>query len=427
MGKTIYKLSFLYGYILDLSSEDKEIVESDKTDIYEEYTIEKHGKKRKVYTLSGENGSILASIQRKLTKNYLTKLDLPYPVKGFIKGESYKTFLCEHIGNEHFLRLDIKSFFQSINIEKFNKEFMNIIKINDEEEKGDAMKLIENICFYNDSLPQGACSSPAMSNIIFSRVDQRILKYCQKLNVRYTRYADDLLFSSQNLEFKKSKWFTNKIQYILHDVGYKLNYKKTLYSVKGQLNLNGYILNAVEVRLSRKRFRHIYSIINTVNNVLNINDDYEKCKKYIVELIFNEKMIKNKYIYYCLHKENSKIKGIKFYYLENDINYNFSNIKYKYFFIDRIILAVIKLSIKNNGRYILDIDKDKLIFYENKGNWKYPKYRFTSMNAIVEYLLGQRSYLISWISEEDSFNQRRIKKVISLIEDSVDKIDKIYI
>ena len=416
MNNIIYKLDFLEKYILNLNINDKDIIESDKHDIYEELIINKHGKERTVYALSGEKGVRLATIQKKLTKKYLIKQALPYPVKGFIQGESYNTFLSEHVGNNFFLRLDIKSFFKTINSEKINKVFVDIIKIKEKKEKEKALTLIENICLYDGFLPQGACSSPAISNIIFSRTDQRILKYCQTLDVRYTRYADDLLFSSKKFNFKENRWFANKIKYILSDSGFKLNYKKTLYSVNGELNLNGYVLNDIEVRLSRKRFRKIYSVINTTKNVLDIDE------KDLPDIILS--IIPNPDDFFCyeLFEKDCKTKGIKFYYLLDNKKKFISNIRYVYLPIDRAILNIINFSITNNSNF----DINSLKINENKGSWEYPKYDFKSMNAIVEYLLGQRSYLISWISKDNTYNQKRIKKVIDLIEDVADKIDNIY-
>lgn len=413
MNTNIYELEFLKKYILNLSNEDKNILGDDKQEIYEEHTINKHGKERTVYTLSGEKGRRLAELQKSLTDKYLSGIKLPYPVKGYVKGESYRTFLSEHIGNKYFLRLDISSFFETINTEKFNKEFTNIIRINDNEEKEKAMKLIEDICFYKGVLPQGACSSPAMSNIIFSRTDQRILKYCQKLGVRYTRYADDLLFSSRDLDFGKFKQFIKKIRYILSDVGYKLNYSKMVYSINGELNLNGYILNEIEVRLSRKRFKKIRSVINTVNHVLKIN------KEKLSELILKAN---RKFIFYKPLKNNNKWKGVRFYYIEINNKKHLSHFRYLYVPADELILIVVKYSMENNGQ----VDEEKLELIKHKGNWDYPKYNFTSMNSLSSYLLGQRSYLISWISGQDTHSQKRIKKTIDQIEQTIDKIESIY-
>lgn len=413
MNTNIYELEFLEKYILNLNETDGSVIEGDKQDIYEEHIIYKHGKERKVYVLSGKEGERLTKIQKRLTDKYLSGIELPYPVKGYIKGESYRTFLSEHIGNKHFLRLDIRSFFETINAEKFNKEFTNIIKINDNEEKEEAMKLIEDICFYKGILPQGACSSPAMSNIIFSRVDQRILKYCQKLRVRYTRYADDLLFSSKDLDFGAFKQFIKKIRYILNDTGYKLNYNKIVYSINGELNLNGYILNEIEVRLSRKRFKKIRSVINTVNHVLKINN--KKMSELILKIV-------NKFIFHEPIKNNNKWKGVRFYYIEKNNKKNFSFFRYLYIPLDELILIVVKYSMENNGQ----VDEEKLELVKHKGNWSYPEYKFTSMNSLSSYLLGQRSYLISWISGQNTYSQKRIKKTIDKIEQTIDTIESIY-
>jgi retron-type reverse transcriptase len=58
--------------------------------------------------------------------------------------------------------------------------------------------VLANLCTYKGYLPQGAVTSPSISNIIFSTIDDQIQSLCSKKRVSYTRYADDLSFSSNN-------------------------------------------------------------------------------------------------------------------------------------------------------------------------------------------------------------------------------------
>ena len=118
--------------------------------------------------------------------NLLNRIYLPTCVKGFRKGESYKSFLTPHIGSQYFLRIDIKDFFPSISEELIKAELEKYISFSSKEEAVAIIELIADIVTYNGTLPQGASTSPAVSNIVLARIDQRILKYCQVFGITYT-------------------------------------------------------------------------------------------------------------------------------------------------------------------------------------------------------------------------------------------------
>lgn len=221
---------------------------------YKEFQIPKKDGTRTINYL--EKSSPLCEIQQQLLSNYLHKQSLPVCVKGFRSGESYRSFLSEHIGAEFFIRIDIASFFPSIDEALIKNEFSNLITCNSDDEKAKILDLICEVVTLNGKLPQGACTSPAVSNIVMARLDQRITKYCQVFNIRYTRYADDLLFSSKDFNFEEKKWFIKKIKYILASQKLKLNYSKIKLGNK-ELILNGYIVSENEIRLSRKRLSDI--------------------------------------------------------------------------------------------------------------------------------------------------------------------------
>ena len=63
-----------------------------------------------------------------------------------------------------------------------------------------AAAILTSLCTLQGRLPQGAVTSPALSNICFAAMDQKISDLCDSMRVTYTRYADDLTFSSDNFE-----------------------------------------------------------------------------------------------------------------------------------------------------------------------------------------------------------------------------------
>lgn len=230
---------------------------------YREFEIPKKNGRRKIQYL--KKGSSLEFLQKKLLSNFLEKQPLPVCVKGFNKGGSYKEYLSCHIGAKYFLRIDIENFFPSITDRQIKKGFDSCITCNSEVDKEKLFNLLCDIVTLNGSLPQGACTSPAISNLVMTTIDQRILKYCQTLGICYTRYADDLLFSSQIFDFKKKKWFLKKIKHILGSQNLRVNYSKIKYGIDS-LILNGYVISNYEIRLSRSRLSDIRHVCVFIKN-----------------------------------------------------------------------------------------------------------------------------------------------------------------
>ena len=221
-------------------------------------------KKNGIRTIQAlRHNSELDSLQVELNK-YLQNIPLPVCVKGFKKGGNYNGFLSEHIGAKYFMRIDIASFFPSIHESTIKGELSYFIPANDDSEKEKVIDLICNIVSLNGELPQGARTSPTISNIVMARVDQRITKYCQLLGIRYTRYADDMLFSSAEFNLFEKKWFLKKIKHILSALSLKINYQKMKFGYN-EVVLNGYIISSTGIRLSRNRLSDIRHIIACIN------------------------------------------------------------------------------------------------------------------------------------------------------------------
>ncbi len=229
---------------------------------YKTFEIPKKGGTRTITYLEKE--SILFSLQQKLLRNYLETLPLPTCTKGFVRGESYKEFLSAHISSLFFLRIDISSFFSSITTEIISSELSNYLHLG-KEDLETVLSLISDMVTVEGVLPQGATTSPAISNLVMARLDQRILKYCQIFDINYTRYADDLLFSSKEFDFKNKPWFLSKIKNILKTHNFSLNYSKIKFGEE-EISLNGYVISSKELRLSRNRLSDVRKVIVFINN-----------------------------------------------------------------------------------------------------------------------------------------------------------------
>ena len=154
---------------------------------YKEFEIPKKGGSRVINYL--DRNTEMWNLQQKLLRNFLEKQSLPVCVKGFRQGESYRSFLSEHIGSKFFLRIDISSFFPSVKEAQIKDELSRLLACDSDEEKEKLLNLICAITTLNGSLPQGASTSPAISNLVMARIDQRITKYCQVFDIRYSRYG----------------------------------------------------------------------------------------------------------------------------------------------------------------------------------------------------------------------------------------------
>ena len=177
------------------------------------YILKKDGGKRKLLIPN----NYLKSIQKNILNNVLNGLRVSNYVKSYLKGVSLVDNAKEHINKKIILKLDIKDFFNSIDFEALYKVLPNEVL------PPSVKVLILKLCTYDDYLPQGAPTSPMLSNLVLKHFDNYIGKYCSDLNINYTRYADDLTFSG---DFNY-KLLINKVRAYLENMGFNLNMKKT--------------------------------------------------------------------------------------------------------------------------------------------------------------------------------------------------------
>lgn len=245
--------------------------------LYESFEIPKKNGMREIHTpAKNSGGGKLKLAQKNLYQNFLCKLPIATPAHGFVKGKNYQTFLEPHLGNTFFMRLDIENFFPS-----FSTDLMHTV-LHEHIENDDALLDVIELCTLHDKLPQGICTSPVLSNILFRRIDQRILKYCQaieegrrhnddlrlvpgeKIIIHYTRYVDDMLFSSNCVDFEENLSFLRMIRRILKENGFQINKQKTIIG-RERVVLNGYVLDN-KLHLSRTKLQNIRRILYFFRN-----------------------------------------------------------------------------------------------------------------------------------------------------------------
>ena len=134
----------------------------------------------------------LKYIQRILAETLSLIYEIPDCVHGFTKTKSTATNAAQHVRKRTVIKIDIADFFPSISSGRihglFQSEPFNF--------PSEVANTLTNLTCHRGSLPQGAPTSPILSNMICFRMDRAIMKYARQNKLKYTRYADDLTFSS---------------------------------------------------------------------------------------------------------------------------------------------------------------------------------------------------------------------------------------
>ncbi len=243
----------------------------------------------------------LKTIQRWILSEILNKIVVSDRANGFIPKRNIRRNSLYHLNKKFILNIDIKNFFPTISQQQVFKALNRYL--NDKEL---AIK-ISKICTYKRRLPQGAPTSPMLSNIVFNNIDNEIKRFCNSNLVNYSRYADDLTFSSDNKNNLTLVYqFVNSL---LYSNGFTINKNKTRYlSGKGKLEITGVIINSgrptVGKRLKKyvrsELFQHIINgkeieknkIAGYISFITSVELDYHiKIKKYISDLKKKKKIL----------------------------------------------------------------------------------------------------------------------------------------
>lgn len=159
----------------------------------------------------------------KKIRNFLNAKYIPLEcVHGFIKGKGIKSNAKNHLEKRVVINIDIVDFFGSIKIKQIQDVFKNLGANEDISLK------LAKITTRNGYLPQGFCTSPVLSNLVMEEIDNEIMKDSKLFNYTYTRYGDDMTFSSMDKKIN-----LRVILEIIKRKGFFINYKKFKAMYKG--------------------------------------------------------------------------------------------------------------------------------------------------------------------------------------------------
>jgi RNA-directed DNA polymerase len=216
----------------------------------------------------------LLAVQRRILRRLLRRLKCHAAAHGFERGRSIVTNALPHTGQAVVVRLDLKNFFQSTSAERLRNYFYKI------GWNKEATGLLLRLCSHEGGLPQGAPTSPRLSNLVNYRLDARLQALADKglqswnpeawariaetereARAVYTRYADDLTFSFPCAHSGWVRWLIWFAQQIVEDEGYELHLDRKLQVRRRQdrQTVTGLVVNE-RVNLPRETRRLLRAI-----------------------------------------------------------------------------------------------------------------------------------------------------------------------
>lgn len=174
--------SMLVGYRLDYLRR----ISNSQNNFYRSFVIpKKSGGERTI----SEPLPNLKIIQAWILDEIISKGRVSGYAKAYVKGRSIKDNAFFHINQKVVLTIDIEDFFGSLKYKPVLALFQGM------GYSKSVSTLLANLCTLDGSLPQGAPTSPTISNLLMRGFDKRLAGFCKKHNIKFTRYADDMTFS----------------------------------------------------------------------------------------------------------------------------------------------------------------------------------------------------------------------------------------
>ena len=177
----------------------------------------------------------LKSIQRSINDKLLCMEEISPYATAYRPGGSTKVNANPHIGKPVLLKLDIRHFFDHLIYPIVKDKAFPAERYSEQNRV-----LLSLLCVYMDALPQGAPTSPTISNIIMKEFDNVVGAWCSDNGIAYTRYCDDMTFSG---DFDPRP-VIRRVKFELKKMGLFLNDKKTVIVREGQKHsVTGIIVN----------------------------------------------------------------------------------------------------------------------------------------------------------------------------------------
>lgn len=193
----------------------------------------------------------LMYVQRKIKEVILENIDIHMAAYGFRKERSIIDNAQIHLNQEMLLNIDLKDFFPSVTSKRIYYVFHKICKYDTK-----VSSCLTKLVTFHGKLPQGAPTSPILSNIVSYMLDIRLYNLAKKMDLQYTRYADDITFSGK--KEKVNIFLYHMVEQIIEENGFTLNKNKTRFAGKGaRQEVTGLIVNNKQVSIPKSYIKEI--------------------------------------------------------------------------------------------------------------------------------------------------------------------------
>ena len=244
----------------------------------------------------------LKAIQKCLNLILQTVYQPHKAASGFVPGKSIVDNAKHHVGSIYVYNIDLKDFFPSIdqariwgrlrnapfnlNESNENEILANIIaalccnemEVERKDENGNWFKVIKNV------LPQGAPTSPTISNIICERLDVRLTGVAKRFGLKYSRYADDITFSSMHNVYQNNSEFLAEVERIITDQNFTIKQSKTRLQKQGyKQEVTGLLVND-KVNVQKRYIKQLRTWLYLIEKY-----SYEKANAYFLQHYISDK------------------------------------------------------------------------------------------------------------------------------------------
>ncbi len=218
-------------------------------------------------------GPKLSNAQSWVLENILSPLAITDQAHGFVKGRSIVTNAAAHLGRRVVINLDLTDFFPSITFRRVKGLYQKRMGYSEHIATVLALLCTEPprlpvsfagkrywVALGERRLPQGACTSPTLTNLVCRRLDRRLDGLGRSLGFDYTRYADDLTFSGDDVD--SIGRLLRVVRSVLASEGFDENRAKTRIMRRGsRQEVTGVVVNE-RPTVSRNEVRRLRAILH---------------------------------------------------------------------------------------------------------------------------------------------------------------------
>jgi hypothetical protein len=278
---------------------------------YRRFTIPKrNGKERPIWAPLPK----LKAAQRWILHGIVEKLLVHGAAHGFLPGRSILTNAAVHTGARVVVKMDIEAFFPTVTLRRvkgvfrkagYREQVATLLALLCTEAPREIVPLDGKdyyVALGPRCLPQGAPTSPALTNTLCLRLDQRLTGLAHKLGWCYTRYADDLTFSLSAAHKGPPNLgkLLGVVRRIVEEEGFTINPEKTRVARKGgRQTVTGLVVNgSARPRVSRKLRRQLRAAVHNLKlgKPLREDETVERLAGYAAYVHMTDPMLGQRYL-----------------------------------------------------------------------------------------------------------------------------------